>query len=165
MKAKRRKFSISLSALSILSITAAAVVAVSVCIAIFSTICSTALLKDAKLSSEQAVEQIALAVNNNLDSMRQKLEFIEETVAECSDTDDFYSKISVVTRMQKDIYAVTVYGENGNIIAATNGDTPLKNQIYKDLSFDKSLFESNDGFVLSSPHVQTVFEGEYPWED
>ena len=163
MKAKRRKFSISLSALSILSITAAAVVAVSVCIAIFSTICSTALLKDAKLSSEQAVEQIALAVNNNLDSMRQKLEFIEETVAECSDTDDFYSKISVVTRMQKDIYAVTVYGENGNIIAATNGDTPLKNQIYKDLSFDKSLFESNDGFVLSSPHVQTVFEGEYPW--
>ena len=138
-------------------------VAVSVCIAIFSTICSTALLKDAKLSSEQAVEQIALAVNNNLDSMRQKLEFIEETVAECSDTDDFYSKISVVTRMQKDIYAVTVYGENGNIIAATNGDTPLKNQIYKDLSFDKSLFESNDGFVLSSPHVQTVFEGEYPW--
>ena len=163
MKAKRRKFSISLSALSILSITAAAVVAVSVCIAIFSTICSTALLKDAKLSSEQAVEQIALAVNNNLDSMRQKLEFIEETVAECSDTDDFYSKISVVTRMQKDIYAVTVYGENGNIIAATNGDTPLKNQIYKDLSFDMSLFESNDGFVLSSPHVQTVFEGEYPW--
>ena len=54
MKAKRRKFSISLSALSILSITAAAVVAVSVCIAIFSPICSTALLKDAKLSSEQA---------------------------------------------------------------------------------------------------------------
>ena len=163
MKAKRRKFSISLSALSILSITAAAVVAVSVCIAIFSTICSTALLKDAKLSSEQAVEQIALAVNNNLDSMRQKLEFIEETVAECSDTDDFYSKISVVTRMQKDIYAVTDYGENGNIIAATNGDTPLKNLIYKALCFDKSLFESNDGFVLSSPHVQTVFEGEYPW--
>ena len=130
MKSKRRKFSISLSALSILSITAASVVAVSVCMAIFSTVCSTALIKDAKLCSEQAVGQIALAVNNNLDSMRQKLEFIEETVADCSDSEDFYNKISVITRMQKDIYAVTVYGENGDIIAATNGETSLKKQIY-----------------------------------
>ena len=163
MKSKRRKFSISLSALSILSITAASVVAVSVCMAIFSTVCSTALIKDAKLCSEQAVGQIALAVNNNLDSMRQKLEFIEETVADCSDSEDFYNKISVITRMQKDIYAVTVYGENGNIIAATNGETSLKKQIYKDLSFDKALFESAEDFALSSPHVQTVFEGGYPW--
>ena len=163
MKIKRRKFSISLSALSILSITAASVVAVSVCIAIFSTVCSNALIKDAKLSSEQAVGQVALAVNNNLDSMRQKLELIEETVADCSDSEDFYNKISVITRMQRDIYAVTVYSENGDIIAATNGDTSLKKQIYKDLSFDKALFESAEGFALSSPHVQTVFEGGYPW--
>ena len=163
MKIKRRKFSISLSALSILSITAASVVAVSVCIAIFSTVCSNALIKDAKLSSEQAVGQVALAVNNNLDSMRQKLEFIEETVADCSDSEDFYNKISVITRMQRDIYAVTVYSENGDIIAATNGDTSLKKQINKDLSFDKALFESAEGFALSSPHVQTVFEGGYPW--
>lgn len=163
MTTKRCKFSLSLSALSILSITVASVVAVSVCIAIFATLCSTALIRDAKLCSEQAVGQIALAVNNNLDSMRQKLEFIEETVADCSDCEEFYSKISVITRMQKDIYAVTVYGENGDIIAATNGDTAFKKQIYKDLSFDKSLFESADGFAFSSPHVQTVFEGGYPW--
>ena len=163
MKTKLRKFSLSLSEMSIISITAACVVAVSVCIVIFSAVYSTALLKDAKLSSEQAVGQVALAVNNNLDSMRQKLDFIEETVAECSDSEDFYNKISVITRMQKDIYSVTVYGENGDIIAATNGDTSLKKQIYKDLSFDKALFESAEGFALSSPHVQTVFEGGYPW--
>ena len=71
MKTKLRKFSLSLSEMSIISITAACVVAVSVCIVIFSAVYSTALLKDAKLSSEQAVGQVALAVNNNLDSMRQ----------------------------------------------------------------------------------------------
>lgn len=163
MKIKLRKFSLSLSELSIISIIAACVVAVSVCIAIFSALYSTALLKDAKLSSEQAVGQVALAVNNNLDSMCQKLEFIEETVGDCSDIEDFYNKISVITHMQKDIYAVTVYGENGDIIAATNGDTSLKKQIYKDLSFEKSLLESAEYFALSSPHVQTVFDGRYPW--
>ena len=163
MKIKRRKFSLSLSALSILSITVACMVAVSVCSVIFSAVYSNSLIKDAKLSSEQSVGQIALAVNNNLDSMCQKLEFIEETVADCSDGEDFYNKISVITRMQKDIYAVTVYGENGDIIAATNGDTSLKKQIYKDLSFDRSIFESANGFTLSSPHVQNLFEGGYPW--
>lgn len=163
MKTKRRKFSISLSALSILSITAASAVAVSVCIFIFASVYSTALIRDAKLSSEQAVGQTALAVNNNLDSMREKLEFIGETVASCTDSADFENKISVITRMQKDIYAVTVYGGDGEIIAATNGDTSVKSQIYRDLSFDKELFEGADGFSLSSPHVQTVFEGEYPW--
>ena len=163
MKIKRRKFSLSLSSLSILSITAASAVAVSVCIFIFASVYSNALLKDAKLSSGQTLGQIALAVNNNLDSMRQKLEFIEETVGDCSDGEDFYNKISVISRMQRDIYAVTVYDENGDIIAATNGETPIKKQIYKDLSFEKSLFESAEDFAFSSPHVQTVFEGRYPW--
>ena len=163
MKIKRRKFSLSLSSLSILSITAASAVAVSVCIFIFASVYSNALLKDAKLSSGQTLGQIALAVNNNLDSMRQKLEFIEETVGDCSDVKDFYNKISVISRMQRDIYAVTVYDENGDIIAATNGETPIKKQIYKDLSFEKSLFESAEDFAFSSPHVQTVFEGRYPW--
>ena len=163
MKIKRRKFSLSLSSLSILSITAASAVAVSVCIFIFASVYSNALLKDAKLSSGQTLGQIALAVNNNLDSMRQKLEFIEKTVGDCSDVEDFYNKISVISRMQRDIYAVTVYDENGDIIAATNGETPIKKQIYKDLSFEKSLFESAEDFAFSSPHVQTVFEGRYPW--
>ena len=163
MKIKRRKFSLSLSSLSILSITAASAVAVSVCIFIFASVYSNALLKDAKLSSGQTLGQIALAVNNNLDSMRQKLEFIEETVGDCSDVEDFYNKISVISRMQRDIYAVTVYDENGDIIAATNGEPPIKKQIYKDLSFEKSLFESAEDFAFSSPHVQTVFEGRYPW--
>lgn len=163
MKAKRRKFSLSLSALSVLSIAVASVVAVSVCIVIFASVYSTALIRDAKISSEQAVGQVTLAVNNNLGSMREKLEFICETVADCTDVDDFYNKISVITHMQKDIYAVTVYGNNGEILAATNGEASLKEHIYRDLSFDKELFESAEDLALSSPHVQTVFEGEYPW--
>ena len=67
MKIKRRKLTLSLSALSVLSIAAASAVAVTVCIAIFISVYSTALIRDAKLSSEQAVQQTALAVDNNLD--------------------------------------------------------------------------------------------------
>lgn len=163
MKTKRRRFSVSLSALSILSITAASVAAVSVCIAIFATVYSKALLRETKVGAEQTVEQTTLAINNYLDSMRDKLCFISGTVARCASAAEFNNEISVITRMQKDIYAVTVYDTEGNIISCSGEGLKLKETIYKNLSFDKELFGNADGFALSSPHVQTLFEEEYPW--
>ena len=163
MKTERRRFSVSLSALSILAITAAAVAAVSVCIAIFATVYSDALLRETKLTAEQTVQQTAISVNNYLDSMREKLSFISGTVAECASVSDFNDEISVITRLQKDIYATTVYDGEGNIISCTGGDKKLKATVYQNLSFDKELFGNAKDFTLSSPHVQTLFEGEYPW--
>ena len=163
MKTERRPFSVSLSALSILSITAASVAAVSVCIAIFATVYSNALLRQTKVGAEQTVEQTASSVNNYLDSMHDKLSFIADTVSECDSAYEFEDEISVITRMQKDIYAATVYDIDGNIISCTGGDKKIKETVYKNLSFDKELFANADGFALSSPHVQTLFEGEYPW--
>ena len=29
--------------------------------------------------------------------------------------------------------------------------------------FDKRLFNSNNEYVITSPHVQNLFDGEYPW--
>ena len=56
--------------------------------------------------------------------------------------------------------SVTVYDENGKIINCVGSGGKLKNEIYKDLSFDKTLFDASGDFSLSSPHVQTLFEGE-----
>lgn len=163
MKTKRRRFSISLSALSILAITAAAVAAVSVCIAIFATVYSDTLLRENKVAAEQRVQQTTLSVNNYLDSMRDKLSFISDMVAECNSADEFKDEISVITRMQNDIFAITVYDRDGNIISCTGGNKKLKDNVYQNLSFDKELFDNAEGFTLSSPHVQTLFEEEYPW--
>lgn len=162
MKTPRRRFSINLSAITILSVTAAAAAAVTVCIAIFATVYSRALIKDAQVNSEQAVQQTAVAVNNYIVSMKSRISEISEIVKECKTAEDFSNKITAFTKIQNDIYAITVYGENGEIISCT-GENELKNQIYKNLSFDKELFDSSEDFALSNPHVQTMFEGEYPW--
>ena len=163
MKTERRRFSVSLSALSIIAITAAPAAAVSVCIAIFATVYSEALLRETKLGAEQTVQQTALSVNNYLDSMRDKLSFISSAVSESTSADELEDEISVITRMQKDIYAVSVYDGEGNIISCTGGDKELKATVYQNLSFDKELFGNAEDFALSSPHVQTMFNGEYPW--
>lgn len=163
MKKKARHISVSLTALSILSITVAAVAATSVCIAIFSSVYNRTVIQNAAVRSEQTVQQAARAVDNYLDTMKNKLNFINETVQSCDGPDDFIDSISVTARIQSDIYSVTVYDADGGIVSCTNGKTPVKEKILKDLSFDKALFESAQDFALSTPHVNTLFQGEYPW--
>ncbi len=43
-----------------------------------------------------------------------------------------------------------VYDSEGNILSCTGSGNTLKKEIYKDLSFDKALFEGAADFALSS---------------
>ena len=158
-----RRVTISLSALSIISITAAAVTAMSVCLAVFTTVYSRALLRDASVSSEQNVQQTALAMDNYLYSMKNQLEQIVLTMDNYTEADSFAEDISVITRTQSDIYAVMIYDAQGNIISCSGSGAKLKSTVHRNLSFDIEAFESAEDFAFLSPHVQNLFEGEYPW--
>ena len=82
MKARRKKITLSLSSITVLSVTAAAVIAVSVCIGIFASVYSKALLRDARVSTEQTADQTALFINNYLSSMKEKLNLINGIVSD-----------------------------------------------------------------------------------
>lgn len=163
MKKNRHRFSVSLSAITVLSVTAAVIAAVSVCIVIFSAVYSRALLRDASVSSEQAVSQAALSVNSYFESAKHKLSLLRSVIENSASAREAEEGLSVLTFIQNDIYAVTVYSENGEIISCTGSGSKRKASVYKDLSFDRELFESNGSFSVSRPHVQTLFEDEYPW--
>ena len=163
MKEHRKNKAVSLSSLTVVSVTVAVAAVLAVCITIFATVYSRALLKDAEVSSNQAAEQSVILVDNYLNSMKQKLNLIYEAVSDPDNSKDMYDKISAVTRIQTDIYAVTVYGKNGEIISCTGSGGKLKKNIYKDASFDKQLYQKTNGYILSSPHIETLFENEYPW--
>lgn len=163
MKGKNRRPSVRLSTIMVVSIAVAVIAAVSVCIAVFAPLYSSALFRDAQVNSEQIIGQTKLAVNNNFESMRNKLALIRDVAEKAENAQKLENRLSVLTLVQDDIYAVTVYGENGEIISSTGSGARLKNNIYKDLSFDKILFDEGAEFSVSEPHVQTLFEGEYPW--
>ncbi len=160
---KKRRIHVSLSGLTVISVTAAVLAAVTVCIGIFASVYSRSLLQDARLSSEQSAEQTALAVGNYLESTKHKLTLISGIVGNISSPTDFQDRISALTYTENDIYAVTVYGENGEIISCAGSGAPAKPSVLRDLSFDRKLFEGSQDFAVSKPHVQTLFEGEYPW--
>ena len=123
---KKRAFSISLSAITLLSIAAAAVASVSVCIAVFASMYSSALLRDARVSAEQAVGQTALAVNNYVDSMKQRLTAIRARVEAADSPDALETQLAAMTEIEDDIYAVTVYGADGAIVSCIGSGAARK---------------------------------------
>ena len=138
---KKHRFSVSLYALTVTSIVLATLAAVSVCITIFATVYSRALMRDAKLSAEQAVRQTELAVNANLDTMKEDLSSVLRLVKESADTEEFYQKVSSVVKLEDDIFAVTVYDADGGIVVCAGSGYARKDNVYRDLSFDKELFD------------------------
>lgn len=163
MKKKIHRKAVSLSAISVLSIAIAMITAVTLCVAVFVSLYSNALMRDVRVNSEQIVGQTELAVNNFFDSMKSKLMLIRDVVENTENDDELKSRLSTLTYVQNDIYAVTIYGENGEILSSIGNAAELKKNIYKDLSFDKELFDSGDEIVFSEPHVQTLFKDSYPW--
>ena len=108
MTNKKCRLSVSLSAITVISITVAAIAAVSVCIAVFSTVYRNSLMRDARINSEQTIGQAEVSVNSYFESMKNKLTLIKGIVEETGDTAELESKMSALTFIQDDIYAVTV---------------------------------------------------------
>lgn len=163
MKNKSRRLSVSLSTITVISVTVAAIAAVSVCVAVFSAVYKNSLMRDVKINSEQTIGQAELSLNNYFEAMKNKLVLIKDVIEKVDNSAELENKLSALTFIQDDIYAVTVYGENGEIISCTGSGETLKKYIYRDLSFNKELFDESPVFAISDPHVQTLFEGRHPW--
>ena len=154
---------VRLRTITLLSVTLALLISVGVCIAVFTSVYSKTVLRDAQVNAVQAVEQTATAVGNSLDSMKAKLTAISGMVRECKTTEEFSARISALTAVEREIFAVTVYDSDGGITVTVGSGDKRKEAPLRDLSFDRELFESATDFALSAPHVQTLFEGVYPW--
>ena len=124
---------------------------------------SRALIRDAKVNSEQTVNQTALSVSNYLDSLKSKIDNMRAVMSECESAEEFAQKMSVFCKLENDIYSVMVYDTDGNLLLSASDGLELKENIFRDLSFDKALFESASDYAVSKPHVQVLFENKYPW--
>ena len=101
---------VRLSALTVFSVTAACVAAVSACVMIFATVYSKAVLRDAQVNVEQTVAQTAVSVENSLNAMKYRLSRVAVLAGRSSDSAQFGSAIAALTDVENDIFAVTVYG-------------------------------------------------------
>ena len=154
---------VRLSALTVLSVTAACLLAVSVCVMIFAAVYSKAVLRDAQVNAEQTVSQTAVSVENSLNAMKYRLSQVAALAARSEDAAGFGSAIAALTNVENDIFAVTVYDANGGVVSCTASGEKPKETVFRDLSFDAELFSVAAPYAITKPHVQTGFAGVYPW--
>ena len=154
---------VRLSALTVLSVTAACLLAVSVCVMIFAAVYSKAVLRDAQVNAEQTVAQTAVSVENSLNAMKYRLSQVAALAAKSEDAAGFGSAIAALTDVENDIFAVTVYDANGGVVSCTASGEKPKETVFRDLSFDAQLFSVAAPYAITKPHVQTGFAGVYLW--
>lgn len=140
---------------------------------IFSTLASTlffslsyknSMFSSAYVTSKQSVAQADETVSNYIFSIKSKLDNLCIETDKCTDAASLQKVISTASRLEDDIYCVSVYDMQGNVLSNGNDtDENIKNGL-TDLSFDKSVYSNlKDGYAISQPHVNTLYQNKYPW--
>ena len=140
---------------------------------IFSTLASTlffsvsyknSMFSSAYVTSKQSVAQADETVSNYIFSIKSKLDNLCVETDKCNDAASLQKVISTASRLEDDIYCVSVYDMQGNVLSNGNDtDENIKDGL-TDLSFDKSVYSNlKDGYAISQPHVNTLYQNKYPW--
>ena len=140
---------------------------------IFSTLASTlffsvsyknSMFSSAYVTSKQSVAQADETVSNYIFSIKSKLDNLCIETDKCTDAASLQKVISTAARLEDDIYCVSVYDMQGNVLSNGNDtDENIKDGL-TDLSFDKSVYSNlKDGYAISQPHVNTLYQNKYPW--
>ena len=131
------------------------------CILLFLSRYRSAMVQSARTSSAQAVSQVSNTVGSYLSDMDQAMELVEQSVSSSGESRD--ELLSVFLRYRPDVVAVTSYSPDGELLDCWATGREPRDDIFRNLSFDYGKARDSGDAYLTAPHVETIFEGYYPW--
>ena len=131
------------------------------CIALFLDRYRSAMVQSAQTSSAQAVYQVSNTVGSYLSDMDQAMRLVEQSVSESGESRD--RLLAAFLKFRPDVVAVTSYSADGELLDCWSPDREPKENILQNLSFDLDMARATGGSFMTAPHVETIFEGYYPW--
>ena len=153
---------LKLSTLMTISISVSVVATVILAVLPFMTIYTNTVKSDATLALDQSVRQTKITVENFISGMESRLSKICGELSGSADLTEINESLSVAAKLDDSVEAICVYDSEGKLIVCGSERTDLKENGVN-LSYDEELFSDSDDFAISTPHVQTLFEGYYPW--
>lgn len=120
-----------------------------------------AMVQSACTNSVQAVSQVSNTVSDYLSNMDQAMELVEQSMSESDESRD--ELLSAFLEFRPDVVAVTSYSAEGRLLQCWSPGRDTKEDIFQNLSFDYARASSSTGSYMSTPHVESIFEGYYPW--
>ena len=131
------------------------------CILLFLSRYRSAMVQSARTSTAQAVSQVSNTVSNYLQGMDQAMSMVEHSMLEDADNRD--RMLTAFLLFRPDVVAVTSYSYTGQLLDCWCLDREPREDITTNLSFDLARARSSGGAYMTTPHVETIFEGYYPW--
>ena len=131
------------------------------CITIFLDRYRSAMVQSAQTSTVQAVSQVSNTVGNYLGDMDQAMELVEQSMGEEAENRD--EMLSAFLTFRPDVVAVTSYSKEGELLDCWSLGREPREEIFQNLSFDLEKARDYLGAYMTAPHVETIFEGYYPW--
>ena len=131
------------------------------CILLFLDRYRSAMVQSARTSSSQAVSQVSNTVGSYLRDMGQAMELVEQSVSESGESRDWL--LAAFLKYRPDVVAVTSYSAGGELLDCWSPGREPRENIFQNLSFDLGAARESEGASMTAPHVETIFEGYYPW--
>ncbi len=101
------------------------------------------MFNSAYVSSKQSVSQANGTVSNYISSIKNKLDNLCDEADSCDSLQSLEKVVSTAARLEDDIYCVTIYDTDGNILLTENDSGDIAKKNATDLSFDKSIFRAS----------------------
>ena len=131
------------------------------CISVFLSRYRSAMVQSARTSTAQAVSQVSNMVGSYLQDMDQAMSMVESAMLENEESRD--RMLTAFLLFRPDVVAVTSYSPSGKLLDCWCLDREPREDITTNLSFDLARARSSGGAYMTTPHVETIFEGYYPW--
>ncbi len=131
------------------------------CIMLFLNRYRSAMVQSARTSSAQAVSQVSNTVGNYLRDMEQAMDLVEQSMQESEDSRN--ELLSAFLRFRPDVVAVTTYSPSGVLLDCWSLGRQPREEIFENLSFRIERARSSSSAYMTAPHVESIFEGYYPW--
>lgn len=112
-------------------------------------------------ASEQAVTQVTNTVGDYTKNMREMMGLFQEYYKK--DPEERDTAINALIIMRNDVVAVTCYDEEGNLLESWSGNRKMKENVFKNLSFNPEQKYEKGKISISQPHVETLLADYYPW--
>ena len=142
-------------------IAAVAAATLALCVATFLRSYRAAAVENARTNSAQAVSQVAGTVGNYVQTLDETIvDVMEELYMPESDRDAY---LDAWLDARSEVVAVTAYSARGTLQECWALDHTPRTEILQNLSFDLAAAQADPGGYITAPHVESIFEGYYPW--
>ena len=139
-------------------ISAVAVAVLTLCTTLFLRSYRSAVVEAARTNSAQAVSQVVGAVGNYVSTMDSAVAIVMERLDDDTASRDAFLSAFLIARPE--VAAITAYDADGQLLDcwAQEGRKP-KDAILRNLSFDLTTARRLGHGYISTPHVESIFEG------